>query len=61
MAVASHGSLGSWRPDRSWGREGPAQQKGKEKGAWQRDSLYATSYSESFQVFDVDAVTIETY
>ena len=35
--------------------------KGNEKGAWQRDSLYATSYSESFQVFDVDAVPIETY
>ena len=35
--------------------------KGKQKDAWKQESLYANSYSESFQLFDVDAVSLETY
>ena len=30
-------------------------------GAWKQESLYANNFSESFQLFDVDAVSLETY
>ena len=35
--------------------------KSKKKDAWKQDSLFANNYAESFQQFDVDAVSLETY